>query len=179
MHAIIAPILKVPISPGKIFAGNLLNKKKGIKTAITGIEKMTPWAELKIIPHTNKKTEVNLLTYPKWMKNALYTYDKFWQNILGKVHFTYFVEQTSTDSHVKFYNLSELRSILKTYNLEIRHYDLFGKQFSRNFFRFIPPGWLVLKDMIFGWSLNELEKIFLHNSNIADGMISLLEKKKQ
>lgn len=131
------------------------------------------------IPHTNKKTEVNLLTYPKWMKNALYTYDKFWQNILGKVHFTYFVEQTSTDSHVKFYNLSELRSILKTYNLEIRHYDLFGKQFSRNFFRFIPPGWLVLKDMIFGWSLNELEKIFLHNSNIADGMILLLEKKKQ
>ena len=34
MHAIIAPILNVPISPGKIFAGYLLYMKNGIKIAI-------------------------------------------------------------------------------------------------------------------------------------------------
>ena len=48
-------MLKVPMSPGNTLAGNLLNKKNGINTAITGIEKMTPCAELNIIPHTNKK----------------------------------------------------------------------------------------------------------------------------
>ena len=112
-------------------------------------------------PHTNKKTEVRPLTHPEWMKKALYNYDKFWQSFLGKTNYTYFVEQTNIDSIIKFYNLSELRSILETYNLEIKHYDLFGKQFNRNFFRFIPSGWFVLKDIFFGWPLNELEKIFL------------------
>ena len=129
------------------------------------------------IPHTNEKTEVRPLTYPKWMKRILYNYDKFWQSILGKTHFTYFIEQTSTDSIIRFYNLPELRSILETYKLEIKHYDLFGKQLSRTFFRFIPSGWFILKDIFFGWPLHELEKIFLQNSNVADGMILLLEKK--
>ena len=131
------------------------------------------------IPHTNKDTEVKLLTYPKWMKKILYDYDKFWQSILGKLNYAYFIEQTNTDSIIRFYNLSDLRSILETYDLEIKCYDLFGKYFSRWFFHLIPPGWLIFKDIFFGWSLNELEKIFLQNSNVADGIILLLEKKKQ
>lgn len=131
------------------------------------------------IPHTNKKTEVKPMTYPKWIKRVLYNYEKLWQGILGKTNFAYFIEQTSTDSIIRFYNLSELRSVLETYNLEIKHYDLFGKQFNGIFFRFIPPGWIVLKDIFFGWPLHELEKIFRNNSNVADGMILLLEKKKQ
>jgi len=130
------------------------------------------------IPHTNKKTEVKPLAYPKWMKNILYEYDKFWRGILGNTNYTYFIEQTNTDSIIRFYNLSELRSILETYDLEIKSYDLFGKYFSRWFFRFIPSGWFVFKDILFGWFLHKLENIFLHNSDIADGMILLLEKKK-
>jgi SAM-dependent methyltransferase len=130
------------------------------------------------IPHTKYETKIKSLTYPKWIKKVLYDYDRFWQSILGKTQYTYFIEQINTDSIIRFYNLSELRIILETYNLDIKSYDLFGKRFSRGFFHFVPPGWLVLKDIFFGWFLNKLEKIFLHNSNVADGMILLLEKKK-
>lgn len=131
------------------------------------------------IPHTNNKTEIKSLTYPKWMKKVFFDHGKFWQSILGKTNYKYFIEQTNTDSIIRFYNLSELRSILEIYNLEIKSCDLFGKQFSRCFFRCIPSGWLVLKDLFLGWSLNELDKIFLNNNNVADGMILLLEKKQQ
>jgi SAM-dependent methyltransferase len=131
------------------------------------------------IPHTNQKTEIKSITYPKWMKNVLYDHDKFWESILGKTNYTYFIEQTSIDTLIRFYNLVELQSILETYNLDIKHYVLFGRKFSRNFFHLIPSGWLVLKDIFFGWPLNKLENIFLNNSNVADGMILLLEKKKQ
>lgn len=131
------------------------------------------------IPHTNNKTEIKSLTYPKWMKKVLYDYDRFWQSVLGKTNYTYFIEQTNTDSIIRFYNLSELQRILETYNLNIKRYDLFGKQFTKCFFHFVPSGWLVLKDLFFGWFLYLSEKIFLDNSNVADGMILLLEKKKQ
>jgi SAM-dependent methyltransferase len=130
------------------------------------------------IPHTNQKTEVKSLTHPKWMKKVLCDYHKFWQSILGKTNYTYFIEQTNIDSLIRFYNLSELRNILKTYGLDIKHYDLFGRKFSSSFFHLIPSGWLVLKDIFFGWPLNKLDEIFLNNSNIADGMILVLEKKK-
>ena len=63
--ATIAPILKVPISPGKILAGNLLYIKKGINIAITGTVKIIASAEFQIIPHIKrKKTAIKQVPEP-------------------------------------------------------------------------------------------------------------------
>ncbi|GAG85545.1 unnamed protein product, partial [marine sediment metagenome] len=54
MQAIMAPKLRVPTSPGKILAGYLLYKKKGIKTAIKGKVRRITSAEF----HSNPQIKI-------------------------------------------------------------------------------------------------------------------------
>ena len=83
------------------------------------------------LPFSKDKTEVRSLKHSKWLMNLLYRYSKFWGKILGQGNLQYFIEQTVTDSIIKYYSLPYLQEILSERKLKIKEYKLIGKVFIR------------------------------------------------
>lgn len=107
------------------------------------------------IPYANK-VEVNEMKRSKFLLNILYRFKNLWATILG-IHLNYFLEQTSTDSFMKRYNLEEIDTLMKSNNLCIEYYYLYEKWLIRKFFKIIPAGWFILKDMFIGRILWNIE----------------------
>jgi len=87
--------------------------------------------------------------------------------------FIYFKGQTKTDFLNKVYCKDELFTIVKEENWKIEEEIIFGNSTFRLFFKIFPPGWFVLKDLIFGF--------FLYKNNTTkteDGNTILLKIRK-
>lgn len=85
--------------------------------------------------------------------------EKFWEAILSKENLYYFREQTKTDFLNKIYGREELFSIIKEENWIIEEELVFGKWPFRSFFNLFPPGWFILKDLIFGYIFHNIDTI--------------------
>lgn len=117
------------------------------------------------VPYADR-VEMKKMERSKFLLNILYKYKKLWKMILGE-HLNYFIEQTSTDSFMKRYNLEEINMLIESEsnNFYVENYYLYEKFFIKIFFKIVPVGWFVLKDMIIGWILWKIEdKIDLKNS---------------
>lgn len=84
---------------------------------------------------------------------------KFWEILLSIDNFFYFKEQTKTDFLDKRYGKKELLSIIKDENWQIEEEIIFGKRAFRLFFKLFPPGWFVVKDLIFGYFFNNIDNM--------------------
>ncbi|PWB53646.1 MAG: hypothetical protein C3F06_05895 [Candidatus Methanoperedenaceae archaeon] len=87
----------------------------------------------------------------------------FWKILLSGDNFFYFKEQTQTDFLEKRYSKNELLSIIKDENWKIEEEIIFGRMPFRYFFKIFPPGWFILKDLIFGYIFHMTESIFESN----------------
>ncbi len=85
--------------------------------------------------------------------------EKFWEIIFSKEKLYYFKEQTKTDFLNKIYGREELFSIIKEENWIIEEEIVFGKRPFRYFFKLFPPGWFVLKDLIFGYIFHKIDNV--------------------
>lgn len=97
--------------------------------------------------------------------------EKFWEVLLSRDNFYYFKEQTKNDFLNKVYGKDELLSIIKEENWIIEKQVIFGKKPFRCFFKLFPPGWFVLKDLIFGYIFHKIDTVLENN----DGNTILLK----
>lgn len=125
------------------------------------------------IPYSNSEVKIIKLVHPKFMLDALHKFDKFWNIILGK-HLNYFIEQTSTDSFMKCYNMAEINELARSNNLCVRKYYLYEKYLQQKFFGIIPKGWFVPKDLVLGWILYMIEDSILESNTNGKGIITMI-----
>jgi SAM-dependent methyltransferase len=128
------------------------------------------------VPYTAQASKTVIMDHPRWQLFILRRFSRFWRLILGEIHAQYFMEQISTDSQMKYYNILELQEILSSKQLYISEYVLFGSKLTQRVFKIIPPGWFILKDIILGWPLYKIEKRNI-NKNDANGIILKIRKK--
>src|SRR3990167_4358409 len=108
------------------------------------------------IPYSNNGTETKKIERAKFMLDVLYRFKMLWKKILG-VHLNYFIEQTSTDSFMKYYDMDEIDKMVRLNNFYIKNYYIYEKWLQKKFFGIIPRGWFVIKDFIFGYILWTIE----------------------
>lgn len=85
--------------------------------------------------------------------------EKFWEILLSKDNLYYFKGQTKTDFLNKIYGRNELFSIISEEKWNVEEEIIFGKKPFRFFFKIFPPGWFVLKDLIFGFIFHKTDTI--------------------
>jgi len=129
------------------------------------------------IPHTINKTRIDKMERPQVLMSILYNFKTLWKVILGR-HLEYFIEQTSTDSVIKYYNMKEINKLIHDNRLCIRQHYIYEKYFQQKFFNMIPRGWFILKDLIFGNLLFRAEELLLHNNKTGNGIILLIALEK-
>ena len=129
------------------------------------------------VPFSATDTHIVNLQHPRWQINMLHRWKGVWRFIIGQQHLDYFLEQTTTDAIMKRYSMADLREIMERNGLEIIGGNLIGKRFIRIVFSILPPGWLVLKDLLVGWPLHKLEQVFLNTDTHASGIIIKVRKK--
>ena len=130
------------------------------------------------VPLSERETHIVNLQHPRWQMNMLHRWKGVWRFIIGQQHLDYFLEQTKTDAIMKCYNMADLREIMERNGLETIGRSLIGKRFIRIVFSILPPGWLVLKDILVGWPLFKLEQAFLKTNTHASGIIIKARKKQ-
>jgi len=130
------------------------------------------------LPFSARETYIVNLRHPRWMINMLRRLKGPVGFIIGQHHLDYFWEQTKTDVIMKCYNMTDLQQILDRNGLAIMESCLIGKRFVRAVFRVVPPGWLVLKDLLIGWPLFKLEQALLKTNTHASGIILEIKKKQ-
>ncbi len=133
------------------------------------------------VPYSNNDVEVKKIVRPKFMLDALYRFKKFWKLVLGR-HLNYFMEQTSTDSFMKYYNMQEINRLLESIpspllSIDLKKSYLYEKGLQQTFFRLLPKGWFVLKDLVFGWVLWRIEDILFKRNQNGRGIIVNARKK--
>lgn len=101
-------------------------------------------------------------------------FERFWEIVLSKDNFHYFKEQTKTDFLNKVYGREELFSIIKEEKWEVEEELVFGKKPFRFFFKIFPPGWFVVKDLIFGFIFHIID----NNLENKNGNTILLKLRK-
>jgi len=129
------------------------------------------------VPFSAADTHIVNLQHSRWQMNMLHRWKGVWRLIIGQQHLDYFLEQTTTDAIMKRYSMADLREIMEWNGLEIIERSLIGKRFIRTVFSILPPGWLVLKDLLLGWPLFKLERAFLKTNTHASGIIIKVRKK--
>ena len=129
------------------------------------------------IPHTINETRIDKIKRPKFLMSVLYNFKTFWKVILGK-HLEYFVEQTSTDSVIKYYNMIEINELSHNANLYVSQHYIYEKYFQQKFFSIIPKGWFVLKDLILGNVLYKIEELLLRDNTNGSGIILIIKSEK-
>jgi ubiquinone/menaquinone biosynthesis C-methylase UbiE len=80
----------------------------------------------------------------------------FWTILLNK-HLNYFIEQTATDSILKYYDSDLLSDLTEKSGLVIEEKYYFGNS-SSYVFRYLPRGWFILKDFILGVLLSRIDE---------------------
>ncbi len=108
------------------------------------------------IPYSNRHVEIKKIERSKFLLNILYKFKGLWKKILDR-HLYYFLEQTSTDSFMKYYTLEEINSLIRSGDFSIENYYLYENILLQKFFKVIPQGWFLLKDIIVGWILWNIE----------------------
>lgn len=130
------------------------------------------------VPFSTRETHTVNLQRPHWMIDMLRRLKGPLALIIGQHHLDYFLEQTKTDAIMKCYNMADLQEIVDHNGLAIMESCLIGKGFIRAAFRVVPPGWLVLKDLLVGWPLFKVEQAFLKTNTHASGIIVKAKKKQ-
>jgi ubiquinone/menaquinone biosynthesis C-methylase UbiE len=131
------------------------------------------------VPFSATGTYIVNLQYPRWMISMLRCLRRPVALIIGQQHLDYFLEQTKIDAIMKCYNIADLQEIVDRNELAIVESRLIGKRLVRSAFRILPPGWLVLKDLLVGWPLFKLEQAFLNADTHASGIVIKARKKRQ
>lgn len=127
------------------------------------------------IPYSYKNTEIVKIKHNKLILDVLYKFEKIWKRVLG-MHFNYFVEQTSTDSSMKYYNMGEIDKLIRSKNLYIKKNYIYEKWLQKKFFKIVPRGWFVIKDISLGWLLWKIEDKFMNNNTDGNGIIINMQK---
>ena len=130
------------------------------------------------VPLSERETHTVSLQRPRWQMNILHRWKGVWRFIIGQHHLDYFLEQTKTDAIMKCYNMADLQEIVDHNGLAIMESCLIGKRFICAAFHILPPGWLVLKDLLVGWPLFKLEQLLLRTDTRASGIIVKAKKKQ-
>jgi SAM-dependent methyltransferase len=126
------------------------------------------------IPYSNNGVEIQKMERPKFLLYVLYKFKAFWKLVLGR-HLNYFMEQTSTDSFIKYYNMQEINKLLEDNDFHLKNYYLYEKWLLQKFFGIIPKGWFVLKDLLIGWVIYKLENLNPNNKN-SKGVVVVFNK---
>jgi ubiquinone/menaquinone biosynthesis C-methylase UbiE len=125
------------------------------------------------LPYSYKCPKIVRMAHSYVLLSLLHKLRVLWLMFLGK-HFYYFIEQTTTDSIMKYYDDNEITDILSNgLSLERRYY--YGKKILSRFFRCIPLGWFVLKDLLFGLTLSKIDDA-LGNTKDASGVVLKIRK---
>jgi SAM-dependent methyltransferase len=128
------------------------------------------------VPYSNGGVKIRKIERPKFMLYILYKLKTFWKLVLGR-HLNYFLEQTSTDSFMKYYNMHEINRLLESNGFYLKNHFLYEKWLLQKFFGWLPKGWFVLKDLVFGWVLWRIEESLFKKSRNSNGVLIRLEKK--
>jgi len=123
------------------------------------------------VPFTNGEVEIKNIRHSPFLMNLLFKFNIFWRIILGESNYNYFIEQTATDSIMKYYNEKEIRNIIRDNHLEMENEYVFEKGLQQWIWRLVPKGWFVLKDFVIGWSSWKIEEKFLSESKNGKGVI--------
>jgi SAM-dependent methyltransferase len=128
------------------------------------------------VPYSNNNIEIKIIERSTFLLRILYTYKKFWRIFLGR-HLNYFLEQTSIDSFMKYYNMNGLNCLIESNNFTIRRYHIYEKWLQQRLFWIMPKGWFVIKDLIFGWTCWKIEKIFFEKNNNGNGIVIFISNR--
>lgn len=126
------------------------------------------------LPYSYKGSKIARMVRSSFLLTLLHKLRKLWSMILGR-HLYYFIEQTAIDSILKFYDDNEIVHVLNSLSLEKRYY--YGKKMLGVFFRYIPLGWFVLKDLFFGLALSKLDDLFIKSTESASGIVLKVRKR--
>jgi SAM-dependent methyltransferase len=139
------------------------------------IDRILKWGGVAIIslPYSYKGSKIVIVRRARPLLFLLYKFRKVWSTVLGK-HLNYFIEQIATDSVMKCYTDNDIASILSKYRLSLERSYYYGK--LRRFFRYIPKGWFVLKDLFIGLALLKIEDAFIKHNKNANGIIFKIRK---
>lgn len=127
------------------------------------------------VPYSNNGIEIKKIERSAFMLNALYKFKRFWTIVLGR-HLNYFIEQTSTDSFMKYYNMNEIDKLTSSLGLYLRKYYLYEKWLLQKFFGIVPKGWFVPKDLLVGWILWKIEDSRFENDRNGNGIVLEISK---
>lgn len=128
------------------------------------------------VPFTDGEVEIKNIRHSPFLMNLLYKFNTSWRIILGEKNFNYFIEQTATDSIMKYYNEKEIRNIIRDNHLRIEKLYIFEKGLQQWVWRLVPKGWFVLKDFVLGWGLWKIEEQFLSESMNGNGVVTKIVK---
>jgi ubiquinone/menaquinone biosynthesis C-methylase UbiE len=130
------------------------------------------------VPFTDETVEIKDIKHSTLLMNLLYIFKRFWRIVLGKEHFDYFIEQTATDSIMKYYNEEEIKGIMSKNNLGIEAIYIYEKGLQQRLWRIIPKGWFVLKDFIIGWICWKIEERLFNESKDGEGVVVKVRKER-
>jgi len=122
------------------------------------------------LPYSYKCPKIVRMTHSHVLLSLLRKLRKLWLVFLGK-HFYYFIEQTTADSIMKYYDDDEITDILSKYGFSLERRYYYSQKIFSGFFHLIPLGWFVLKDLLFGSILSKIDDVLMKNTKSASGLL--------
>lgn len=126
------------------------------------------------VPYSRRGSRTITVKRNKKLVHLLNKFRRLWSLLLNK-HLNYFVEQTATDSIMKYYDDASITEVMTKNGLPVMESCHYGGEFN-NFFKYVPMGWFILKDLFIGLILLKLTKISGIGVNEAKGIIFLAKK---
>jgi len=131
------------------------------------------------IPYSDEKTIIKSMKKPKWQMDMLNRHKKLWRILMGEVHLKYFLEQIETDSIMRCYSLPDLRELTEQNGLTIAQHEFIGgRKLVCGAFRFLPFGWFVLKDLLIGWPLYQIEQLVYKKASHTGEILLKIQRKR-
>ena len=122
------------------------------------------------VPYSQKNARTVKMKRNEKMMFLLRRFRGLWLVLLNK-HYAYFIEQTATDSIMKYYNDKSLNAVSSKQALDIEETCCWNASFL-----YLPLGWFILKDLFLGMVLLKIGRSQVGNCDNASGIIFMARK---